>query len=146
MADVKIIRSGDVEPTPPAGSGKEAGWTKRIVFPPHVITKNSFFLAVSEVNPGQSPHRWHHHLGDKGPGHEIIYPKDFEEVYHIVSGNGVVQWKTETGKTKEEKVGKGDTIFFPVGVGEHQLLNNGPEKMAIVICGAPTHKITYSDK
>jgi hypothetical protein len=68
MLDVKIVKSGDVQPTAPAGSGKQGGWIKRIVFPPHVITENSFFLAISKVNPGYSPHRWHNHLGDKGHG------------------------------------------------------------------------------
>lgn len=79
-----------------------------------------------------------------GCGVEIIYPKNFEEVYHIISGNGVIQWKTEDGKTKEEKVSAGDTIFFPIGVAEHQLLKNGTEKMILAIFGSPTASVKVS--
>lgn len=146
MADVKVIRSGDVKSTPPAGSSeKEGGQTKRIIFPPHVITKNPFWMATSEFNPGHSAHHWHRHISYKTKGCEIIYPKDFESAYYIVSGSGVVQWKTEDGKIREEKVSAGDTLFFPVDVAEHQLLNTGNEKMFVVMCGSPVHKITYTE-
>ena len=61
-----------------------------------------------------------------------------------MSGSGVVQWITEDGKVKEEKVGAGDAIFFPSGVVKHQLLNNSNEKMFMVFCGYPTAKVTYT--
>jgi quercetin dioxygenase-like cupin family protein len=41
----------------------------------------------------------------------------------------------------EEKVSAGDTIFLPVNVAEHQLLNNGTEKMFVIFCGSPTPKV-----
>ncbi|MFH1335582.1 MAG: hypothetical protein ABII96_03610 [Candidatus Zixiibacteriota bacterium] len=146
MVDVQIIRSKDVEATPPPGAeGKHQGWMKRIVYPPHATTKGSFF-GVAEVNPGYSVHRWHRHISDKAEGYEVIYPKDFEEIYHIVSGSGVIQWKPEGDKIKEEKVTAGDTILLPVDVVEHQLLNSGSEKMFIVFCGSPTPKVTLTYK
>jgi oxalate decarboxylase/phosphoglucose isomerase-like protein (cupin superfamily) len=86
------------------------------------------------------------HITDKAEGYEVFYPKDFEEIYHIVHGSGIIQWKTEDGKIKEEKVAAGDTIFLPVDVAEHQLLNNSTEKMFVVFCGNPTPKVTLTDK
>lgn len=146
MVDVVVIRAGDVPATPPpGGGGKEAGWMKRIVYPPHATTKGAF-LGVSEVNPGYSVHRWHRHTSDKAPGYEVTYPKDFEEIYHIIRGSGVIQWKTEDGKTREEKVNAGDTILLPVDVALHQLLNTGTEKMYVVFCGSPTPKVTLTYK
>jgi oxalate decarboxylase/phosphoglucose isomerase-like protein (cupin superfamily) len=146
MVDVIIIRSGDVDLTPPPGaSGKDAGWIKRIVYPPHTNTKGSF-MGVAEVNPGFSVHRWHRHVTDKAEGYEVIYPKDFEEIYHIVRGSGVIQWKTEEGKIREEKVSAGDTMLLPIDVAEHQLFNSGTEKMSIVFCGSPTPKVTLTYK
>lgn len=143
MPGIKIIGSNEVVPAPlPGAEGAKAGWIKRIVYPPHVITKGSF-LGVAEFNPGYSVHRWHTHTRDKAEGYEVIYPENFEEIYYIVSGSGVIQWKTQDGKIKEEKVNPGDTMFMPVGVVEHQLLNNGIEKMVIVFCGSPTPKVTF---
>jgi len=141
MIDVKILRSIDIESQPLPAAQKNAGWIKRIIYPPNVVTKGAF-MGIAEINPDHSPHRWHTHTADKGEGYEAVYPKDFEEIYYIVSGSGVVQWKTEEGKIKEEKVSAGDAIFFPVGVAEHQLFNNGSEKIFMVFCGSPTPKIT----
>jgi mannose-6-phosphate isomerase-like protein (cupin superfamily) len=141
MGDAKIFRLSEIEPLKLIGAtGSDAGWMKKIIYPPKVITKG-LFSGVAEVNPGYSPHRWHTHISDKFEEYEAIYPEDFEEMYFIVSGSGVVQWNTEDGKTKEEKVGAGDTILFPAGVGKHQLLNSGSEKMFIVFCGYPTAKV-----
>jgi mannose-6-phosphate isomerase-like protein (cupin superfamily) len=144
MVDVVIIKSGDVKSTPLPGTAKEEeGWMKRIVYPPQVITKGSFF-GVGEVNPGFSFHRWHRHTSDKAEGYEIIYPKDFEEIYYVVCGNGVVQWKGNDGKINEKNVSAGDTIFLPADVAEHQLFNSGSEKMFVIFCGSPTPKVTLS--
>jgi oxalate decarboxylase/phosphoglucose isomerase-like protein (cupin superfamily) len=144
MVDVIVIKSGDIKSTPlPGSSRKEEGWMKRIVYPPQVITKGSF-LGAGEVNPGYSFHRWHRHTSDKAEGYEIVYPKNFEEIYYVASGNGVVQWKTEDGKINEEKVTAGDTIFLPADVAEHQLFNSGSEKMFVVFCGSPMPKVTLS--
>jgi mannose-6-phosphate isomerase-like protein (cupin superfamily) len=143
MEDVKIFRSRDIESRSHPADGENAGWIKRIIYPPHIITKGTF-MGIGEVNPGYSPHRWHTHTSDKAEGYEVVYPNDFEEFYYIVSGNGVVQWKAEDGKIKEEKVSAGDAIFFPVGVAEHQLFNNGTEKIVMVFGGSPKPKVTFT--
>lgn len=144
MVDVKIVRSEDIKPTPhPGDSRPEAGWTKRIVYPPHVKTKN-VFLGVAEVNPGYSNHRWHRHTKDQSGGYEAVYSSGMEGIYYIVKGNGVAQWKTEDGKIREGKVGPGDTLFFPADVAEHQLLNTGAEKMFIVFSGSPIPKVALT--
>lgn len=74
----------------------------------------------------------------------MIYPENFEEVYHIISGNWVIQWKTDGGEVNEAKVGAGDTVFFSAGVGVHQLFNNGQEKIVMICCGGPTAKVTMT--
>ena len=142
MEDVRIFRSNEIDPLPLIGfKGIEEGWMKRIIYPQNIATKGVFF-GTAEVNPGYSPHRWHNHVADKAEGYEVVYPKDFEEIYYIVSGTGVMQWSTEDGKIKEEKVTAGDVVFFPAGVAKHQLLNNGTEKIVMVFCGTPPAKVT----
>jgi len=137
MEEVKIFRLRDIESHPLAAiHSKEGGFIKRIIYPLNVNTKGLIF-GFAEVNPGYSPHRWDAHIADKAPGFEVTYPKDFEEVYYIISGSGVVQWKTEDGEIKEEKVSAGDTKFFPIGVSEHQLFNNSTENIIMVYCGSP---------
>jgi oxalate decarboxylase/phosphoglucose isomerase-like protein (cupin superfamily) len=137
VEDVKILKLSEVESRLlPGADSEDGGWMKRIVCPDNVNTKRTV-MGLSEVNPGYSPHRWHNHTGDRAGGYEIVYPKNFEEVYHIVRGRGVVQWKTQDGQLREEKVEEGDTIFFPPGVGEHQVFNNGPGKMVVLFCGSP---------
>ena len=144
MKDVKIVRSMDIEPNPLPGAEGNVGWLKRIIYPPYVVSKG-VWLGIAEVIPGHSPHQWHsHQKGHKFEGYEVVYPKDFEEIYYIYNGNGVVQWKTNDGKIKEEKVSSGDAIFFPVGVAEHQLFNSGTQKLSLVFCGSPTHKVIYT--
>jgi len=143
MPDITIIRSSDVESTPPPAHGKEAGWIKRIIYPPHVKTKG-LILGVSEVNPGYAVHRWHRHVSDKAEGYEVVYPKDFEEIYYIVRGSGAMKWKTEDGNIDEELVSAGDAVFIPVEAAEHELFNSGSEKMLVVFCGYPTPKVTFT--
>jgi oxalate decarboxylase/phosphoglucose isomerase-like protein (cupin superfamily) len=146
MEQPRIFRLSEVAPNPLAGSeGPECGWMRRIIYPHNVQTKGTFF-GIAEVKPGYSPHRWHTHTADKFQGFEVIYPNDFEEIYYIISGSGVVQWKDESGKTKEAKVKAGDTIFFPADVGEHQLFNNGTEKIVMAYCGSPPAKVTLDGK
>jgi mannose-6-phosphate isomerase-like protein (cupin superfamily) len=144
MKDVKVIRLSDVKSNPlPGSSAKNAGWMKRVVYPQNAGAKG-VFLGVVEAKPSYSPHRWHSHIKDKAKGYEVVYPKGFEEIYYIVSGRGVVQWKTEEGGMKEEKVRAGDVIFFPRGVSEHQVFNNGTKKMVVVFCGSPPPKVTLT--
>jgi len=141
MKDVKVIKCSDIEPDPlPGANAKEAGIMKRIVYL-HTVGAKQLFFGVVEINPGYSPHRWHRHTYDKAEGYEAAYSKDFEGVYYIISGSGVAQWKAEDGQIKETRVGAGDTLFFPPDVAEHQLFNNGTEKMIITMCGSPPHKL-----
>lgn len=140
-----IIKLDGVDSQPvPGESNEKAGIIKRIIYPPRVKTKGTFF-AYGEANPGHSPHRWHDHLGDTAEGYKVSYPEDFEEVYYIISGQGVMQWEGQDGRMREEPVGPGDTIFMPVGVPKHQLFNNADEKIVLVACGCPTPKVTLTE-
>src|SRR5262249_52322566 len=136
MAQLRIVRSEDVKPQNIRGLGKEAGQIKRI------IATEKFFFNVDEVSPGFSPHNWHTHKKPRAEGYEAKSPADFEEIYFILSGRGVVQWKTESGEIGEQQVGPGDTIHMPPGVVEHQLLNNGTEKIRLAVVGVPPPKRT----
>lgn len=108
----------------------------------HRDTVNSIscFAGIGEIDPGKSPHRWHNHIRDNSTELEIIYPEGFEEYYYILKGNGMVQWKLADGTVREEAVGEGDTVFFPVGVTEHQLLNTGETKIILFFGGGPPTK------
>jgi uncharacterized RmlC-like cupin family protein len=141
MREVKVIKSTDIESDQlPGANMKEAGIMKRIVYS-HTVGAKQLFFGIVEINPGYSPHRWHRHTYDKADGYEAVYSKGFEGVYYIISGNGVAQWKTEDGQIEEIEVGAGDTLFFPPDVAEHQLLNNGTQKIIITMCGSPPHKL-----
>jgi len=144
MEKIRIFKLSEAESRPLPAQKENAGWVKRVIYPPHFITNNGTFFGVGEVNPGFSPHRWHNHDRDKAEGYSVEYPKNFEEIYYIVSGTGVMQWKTPDGKVKEEKVGPGDTIYMPGDAPQHQLLNNGTEKITLIFCGSPTAKVTFS--
>lgn len=136
MAQLKIVKADEVQPQNIRGLGKEAGQIKRI------IATEKFFFNVDEVSPGFSPHHWHTHTKYRAEGMEVEYPADFEEIYFILSGCGVVQWKTESGEVSEQAVGPGDTIHMPPGVVEHQLLNNGTEKIRLAVVGVPPPRRT----
>ncbi|MCC6531840.1 MAG: cupin domain-containing protein [Burkholderiales bacterium] len=131
MAELKIIRANDVAPRNIRGLGPEAGQIRR------VVSSEKFFFNVDEVNPGFSPHHWHRHDKYRTESHEVEYPSDFEEIYFILSGRGVIQWKTEAGAIREQEVAAGDTIHMPAGVVEHQLLNNGSQPMRLAVVGVP---------
>jgi len=136
MADIKIIRSRDIEPDTLPDAEEGVGYLKRIIYP-HKVPAKGFFFGVGEANPGYSIHRWHLHTLDRAKGLKVVYPERFEELYHIIRGRGVIQWEAKGGGIKEEKVKAGDTIFFPPGVPKHQLLNTGNRKMFVVLCGSP---------
>jgi mannose-6-phosphate isomerase-like protein (cupin superfamily) len=136
MTQPRIIKSDQVQPQNIRGQGKEAGQIKRIV------ATEKLFLNVDEVSPGFSPHRWHQHTKYASEGYAVEYASDFEEIYFILSGRGVIQWKTDTGDVGEQAVGPGDTIHMPAGVVEHQLLNNGTEKIRLVVVGVPPPRRT----
>jgi uncharacterized cupin superfamily protein len=131
MAQLKVIKSDAVQPQNIRGHGEEAGKIKRIV------ATEKLFFNIDEVSPGYSPHHWHKHDGYTFGGQKVEYPADFEEIYYILSGQGVVQWKTDSGKVEEQQVGPGDTIHFPADVVEHQLLNNGSENIRLAVVGVP---------
>ncbi len=136
MAQLTIIRSDEVQPQNIRGLGKEAGQVKKI------ITTEKLFFNVDEVSPGFSPHHWHRHTKYQHEGYEVEYPRDFEEIYFILGGRGVIQWKTESGELREQEVGPGDTIHMPPDVVEHQLLNNGTEKIRLAVVGVPPPRRT----
>lgn len=136
MAQLKIVKSDEVLPQNIRGHGKEAGQIKRI------IATEKLFFNVDEVSPGFSPHRWHRHIKYRTDGMEVEYPADFEEIYFILSGQGVIQWKTETGEVREQTVNPGDTIHMPPDVVEHQLLNNGTETIRLAVVGVPPPRRT----
>lgn len=136
MAQLKIVRSDEVQPQNIRGQGKEAGQIKRI------LATEKLFFNVDEVSPGYSPHPWHRHTQYKTEGYQVEYPADFEEIYFILSGRGVIQWKSENNEISEQAVGPGDTIHMPPGVVEHQLLNNGSEPIRMAVVGVPPPKRT----
>jgi mannose-6-phosphate isomerase-like protein (cupin superfamily) len=138
MGEIKVIRRAEVKPELFRGQTEEGGQCRKII-----VTKR-MFLNVDEVNPGFSPHRWHKHTTDEGQGYRTDYAEDFEEIYYIVSGSGVIQWKGEKGEVREEKVSPGDTIYMPPGLGEHQLLNSGTEKIVLMVIGTPPSRTTVT--
>jgi mannose-6-phosphate isomerase-like protein (cupin superfamily) len=136
MSELKIVRAADVQPQNLRGQPQEAGQVKRI------MASEKLYLNVDEVNPGHSPHRWHRHTQYEAGGQRIEYAPDFEEIYFILSGNGLMQWKTAAGEVREQAVGPGDTIHMPAGVTEHQFLNNGTEPVRLAVVGVPPPRRT----
>ncbi len=136
MSQLKFIKAEDIQPDDIRGSGENAGQVMRI------IATEKLFFNIDEVKPGHSPHHWHRHTNYKSETHEVEYSEDFEEIYHIISGQGVVQWKTDSGEIHEQEVGPGDTIYMPPDVIEHQLLNNGSETIRMAVVGVPPSRRT----
>lgn len=137
---IKIVKFDDVPSDTMPGTEPGIGCLKRIIFP-HTVPAKGFSFAYGEVPPGQSLHRWHKHTGDKMNGLEVIYSEGFEELYFIIKGTGVVQWKEQNGEIKEKALSERDTILFCDGVPEHQVLNTGGENMLIAVVGCPPVKI-----
>lgn len=117
----------------------EAGWMKMI---PAGGEYGTMMFGVSEIAAGRAAHRWHDHVFDEGKGFEVRYPEGFEEIYYIISGSGLVQWKTEGDVLHEQAVGEGDTIVFPSGIGKHQLFNNSDSTLRIVFAGSKLPRVT----
>jgi oxalate decarboxylase/phosphoglucose isomerase-like protein (cupin superfamily) len=136
MAELNIVKAEDVKSQNIRGFGREAGQVMRI------IATEKFFFNIDEISPGYSPHHWHRHTKYRAEGIEVEYPADFEEIYFVISGRGVIQWKTDAGEIREQAVGPGDTIHMPPDVVEHQLLNNGTETIRIAVVGVPPPKRT----
>jgi mannose-6-phosphate isomerase-like protein (cupin superfamily) len=136
MSQLRVIKADEVKPQNLRGLPKEAGQIQRI------IVTEKFHLNIDEVSPGYSPHHWHRHTKYTAEGVEVEYAPDFEEIYLVLSGRGTIQWKTEKGGVEEQEVGPGDTIYMPAGVVEHQLINNGAEKLRIAVVGVPPPKRT----
>ena len=147
MDGIKVIRSIDIESKPfaCAAGDRSQGWIKRILYPGSGIAKK-LITGIAEVNPGYSPHRWHSHTTDQAEGFYEVFPEDFEQVYYVINGSGVIQSKSEDGKITQERVNAGDIIFFPPRIGEHQLLNNGAEKLLVLICGTPIPDIRFENR
>ena len=136
MAELNIVKADAVQPQNLRGQGKEAGLVKRI------ISTEKMFFNVDEISPGYSPHHFHTHSQYTVDGHKIEYPADFEEIYFVISGKGVMQWKTASGEIREQAIGPGDTIHMPPAVVEHQLFNNGSETIRIAVVGVPPPRRT----
>jgi mannose-6-phosphate isomerase-like protein (cupin superfamily) len=136
MSQLNIIKADQTKAQNIRGFGKEAGQVKRI------LATEKFFFNIDEINPGYSPHHWHRHTKYRAEGVEVEYPADFEEIYFILSGRGVIQWKSESGEVQEQQVGPGDMIHMPPGVVEHQLLNNGSEMISMAVVGVPPPRRT----
>lgn len=145
MEEIKIIRLDEIEPRSLFGSeGPDEGWIKRVIYPPYVDTQK-VYLSVLEVNPGFYAHRWHTHTSDRAKGCQIVFPEGYVEIYHLISGKGIVQWRSEGERIEERSVGAGDTIYFPMGVPRHQLINNGTEKIRLIVIGVPVPKIIFDE-
>jgi mannose-6-phosphate isomerase-like protein (cupin superfamily) len=136
MAQLKFVKAADVKPQNLRGLPKEAGHVMRL------IATEKFYFNVDVIAPGHSPHSWHRHDQYVHDGIKVEYPADFEEIYYVLSGKGVLQWKTDAGEMREESVGPGDTIYMPPDVIEHQLLNNSTEDIRIAVVGVPPPKRT----
>jgi oxalate decarboxylase/phosphoglucose isomerase-like protein (cupin superfamily) len=136
MAQLKFVKGDDVKPQNMRGLPAEAGHVKRL------IATEKFYFNVDEIAPGYSPHSWHRHDQYVHDGIKVEYPADFEEIYYVLSGKGVLQWKTGSGAVQEQSVGPGDVIYMPPDVIEHQLLNNSSENIRIAVVGVPPPKRT----
>ncbi len=136
MTPLNIIKTNELAGQNIRGFGKEAGLVKRVI-----VTEKLFF-ALDDINPGFSPHSWHRHDKYRTESVEVEYPSDFEEIYFIISGHGVMQWKTDSGETREQQVGPGEVIHMAPDVVEHQLLNNGSETIRMAVVGVPPPKRT----
>ena len=131
----KIIREDEVEQIEPPGGG----YGRRMISAP---VSEKMALGILYVDRGKSPHRWHSHDdSDRSGEYEINYPEGFEEGYIIVQGEGVVQWKEEN-EIQEEKVSAGDAVYFPPGVVESQVLNNGNKPLIVVYGFTPLPRST----
>lgn len=132
VVEPKILHSADIEPFYPPG-----GSICRRVVAPRTGCSKVFYAGWCVADPGKPIKRWHTHTYDKGPRYEVTYPKNFEETYLLVQGNGTLHWKVE-GRIKQKKVKEGDAIFFPVGVVEHQLVNTGKKTLTVIfVCTPP---------
>jgi len=136
MSQLKIVRSQDVPPQNIRGQARAAGQIRR------VIATEKVFLNIDEVNPGHTPHKWHRHTAYEAEGVRVEYAQDFEEIYFVLSGTGIMQWRSEDGGTGEQAVGPGDAIHMPAGVIEHQFLNNGTEPVRLAVIGVPPPRRT----
>jgi oxalate decarboxylase/phosphoglucose isomerase-like protein (cupin superfamily) len=131
----KVIRAQEGMPLEIPGGG----YGRRMISLP---VSQKMGMGVLYVDRGKSPHRWHtHDDSDKSGSYEVHYPAGFEEGYFVVQGEGVLQWKAE-GKVYGEKVETWDTVYFPPGVVESQLLNNSDTPMIVVYAFAPPIKPT----
>ncbi len=70
MAQIKIIKSNEVEPQGIRGLPEEAGQIRR------VVSSEKLFFNIDEVAPGYSPHHWHRHDGYTVGGFKVEYPAD----------------------------------------------------------------------
>ena len=144
MDTIQIVKFDSVQEDNLPDEDAGMGFLKRIIYP-HSTPANGFAFGYGEVPPGKSLHRWHNHSGDTAKGLRVIYAEGFEELYFILKGTGVVQWKDDDGQIKETEVQPKDTILFKPGVPDHQVLNNGDEDMLIAYVACPPITIIKDD-
>ena len=126
-----IVRKSESTKVKWPGGGE--GW---VLASPSLCATAFLYAGIEYVKPGESPHRWHSHDYDKGDKFEVIYPKDFEEVYIIIEGQGILYYDVD-GRKVHKKVDEGDAVFFPHGMAKHELVNTGTKTMILVFAGAP---------
>ena len=119
MAQLKIIKADEVPTQNIRGFGEEAGKIRK------VVTSSKLFFNIDEICPGFSPHHWHKHDSYVVDGNKVEYPADFEEIYFVLSGHGVVQWKTASGAVEEQAVGCDQSTGNWDGRGLSNLLAKG---------------------
>ncbi len=103
MEDVKIVRGDDAKPQVlPGALEKKAGWIKRLIYPDNVGAEG-IVMGIAEANPGYSIHPWHTHTRYESKGIELVYPKNFEEIYYIIKGSGSSNIKRKMVKSLKKK-------------------------------------------
>ena len=110
------------------------------IIDPEKVSLSKLQAGIIECGPGDSPHRWHMHTRDSLPEYDLVYPKGFEEFYYIIKGDAKVQWKTSDGTVHEESAAAGDTVYMPVDIMEHQVLNSGKDVLAVLYAITPPVK------
>lgn len=92
MAQLKIVKADEVQPQNIRGFGKAAEQVRRL------IATEKLFFDVDDVSPGFSPHHRHTHGKYRADGVEAEYPADFDEIYFILRGGGVIDRKRRGGR------------------------------------------------
>ena len=96
-----------------------------------IIQAHKFFTEHSQT--GFQFHVWELLPGDSEGIHTHDKKYDYEEIYYIIDGKGMM-----TINNEEVEVKKGDAILIPTGV-EHGLINNGNKLLRLVLLFEKVH-------